>query len=157
MADLDVLVELFGAGTVTFKAGSEFAWLNRTLAAAAATRARFGRPRRPDRFTPLVRGFSWVVGRAGDEAGGFLTAVTGHRDGRLVRQEIGMTAEREGGRIPVLLAAIAVEEILAGRLARPGVTPLDGWLPAERMWSSLTARDVALWQRADDSTWQQWR
>jgi hypothetical protein len=156
MADLDVLVELFGAQTVAFKAGSEYAWLNWALATAAAARARFGRPRRPERFTSLVRGLSWLVGRAGDDAGGFFVEVTGHHDGRVRRRAIGMTAEREGGRIPALLAAIAVEEVLAGRLSRPGVTPLDGWLTAERMWSGLAARDVALWQRTDESAWQRW-
>ncbi|MDQ3432827.1 MAG: hypothetical protein M3467_11540 [Actinomycetota bacterium] len=40
MADLDVLPELFGVGTVEFKAGSEFALLNRTLAVLAVLRAR---------------------------------------------------------------------------------------------------------------------
>lgn len=157
MADVDILVELFAAGTVTFKAGSEFAWLNRALGVASAARARFGRPRRPERLTSLVRGLSWLVGRVGDEAGGFFVEVTGHRADRVIRQAIGMTAEREGGRIPALLAAIAVEEFLSGRPSRRGVLPLDGWLAAERMWSGLAARDVALWRRADESPWQQWR
>ena len=157
MADLDLLVELFGARTVSFKAGSEFAWLNRLLGAAAATRARLGWPRRPERFTSLVRGLSWLAGRFGDEAGGFVLEVTGHRDNRLVRQAIGMTAKYAGGRIPALLAAIAVEEILAGRLRQPGVARLDGWLPAERIWSGLAARDVALWRSTDGSAWERWR
>jgi hypothetical protein len=52
--------------------------------------------------------------------------VTGHHDGRVIRRAIGMTAEREGGRIPALLAALGVGEVLAGRLSRPGVAPLDG-------------------------------
>lgn len=154
MADLDVLVEQCGAGTVSFKAGSEFAWLNRTLAVAAAARARFGRPRHPERFTSLVRGFSWLLGRAGDEAGGFMVEVSGHVNGGRITRAVGMTAVRAGGRIPALLAAIAVEEVLAGRLTRPGATSLSGWLPAERMWAGLQAREVTLWHRDDAGAWR---
>jgi Saccharopine dehydrogenase NADP binding domain len=153
MADLDLLVEAFGAGTVSFKAGSEFAWLNRALGVAAAARARFAVPRRLDRFTPLVRGFSWLVGRAGNEAGGFLIELTGRRGARPTRRVIGMTAERDGGRIPALLAAIATEELLTERPRRPGVVPLHEWLPAERVWSALIARDVVLWSRTDNEAW----
>lgn len=143
MADLDVLVEQFGVGTVSFKAGCEFAWLNRTLALASATRARFGRPRRPERFTSAVRGVSWLAGRFGDEAGGVVFEVTGHRDGQVVRRALGLSAARSGGRIPSLMAGIAVSEILAGRVD----------VPPSRLWSGLARRDVRLWRRSDDSGW----
>jgi hypothetical protein len=156
MADLDLLVEAFAAGTVSFKAGCEFAWLNQALGAAAAVRARFSRPRHLERFTPLVRGFSWLVGRAGNEAGGFLIELTGRRGARLIRHAIGLTAERDGGRIPAMLAAIATEELLTERQHRPGVVPLHEWLAAEQVWSALIARDVVLWSRTDEEAWQVW-
>jgi saccharopine dehydrogenase-like protein len=161
MADLDVLVELFGPATVSFKAGSEFAWLNRALALAGATRSRWGWPRRPERFTSLVRGLSWLAGRAGNEAGGWFVEVSGHRGGNVVRRAMGMTAQHEGGRIPALLAAVAVEEVLADRVSHHGVVPPHLWFDAERLWSGLARRDVVLWQRlwqgSEGSGWQRWR
>lgn len=42
---------------------------------------------------------------------------------------------------------VAVGEILAGRLVRPGLVPLDTWMPAERLWPALTSRGVNLWRR----------
>ncbi len=78
MADLDVLPELFGVGTVTFKAGSEFPLLNRLLGGAAALRARTGHPRL-EAYTSLVRGLSWLVGRFGNDAGGVIFEVVKDR------------------------------------------------------------------------------
>jgi hypothetical protein len=129
MADLDVLPELFGVGTVTFKAGSEFALLNRLLGAAAALRARTGHPRL-EAYTPLVRGLSWLVGRFGNDAGGVIFEVAGRRGGMPLRRAVAVVGERDGGRIPAVLAGMAVQELLAGRLAAPGVTDLRSWLPA---------------------------
>lgn len=47
----------------------------------------------------------------------------------------------------------AVGEILAGRLVRPGLVPLDTWMPAERLWPALTSRGVNLWRR-ENGGWQ---
>ncbi|GAA3383697.1 NAD(P)H-binding protein [Cryptosporangium minutisporangium] len=153
MADLAVLAELYGAGTISFKAGTEHAGLNRLLGWAAAARARTGKPRRAERFTPVVRGLSWLAGRVGNEAGGFLVEVRGARAERPVRCALGMTAAVGGGRMPSLLAGIAVTELLAGRLTAPGPVALDAWLSPERAWAELAARGVALW-RDDGSGWQ---
>ncbi|WP_162467316.1 saccharopine dehydrogenase family protein [Streptomyces cavernae] len=150
MADLDVLPELLGAGTVSFKAGSEFTTLNRALGAFASVRARTGLPRRPHRWTPVVRAASWLAGRAGDEAGAFMMSVTGRRNGRTLTRSLGMTALKHGGRIPSLLAGIAVERVLAGTLAAPGVVPLHSWLSPAELYAALVERDIRLWSRADD-------
>lgn len=150
MADLDVLPDLLGAGTVSFKAGSEFTTLNRVLGAFASIRARTGLPRRPHRWTPVVRAGSWLAGRAGDEAGGFMMSVTGRLGGRTVTRSLGMTALEHGGRIPSLLAGIAVERILAGRLDAPGVVPLHSWLSPAELYTALVERDIRLWSRSDD-------
>ena len=56
MADLDVLTDLCGAGTVSFKAGTEFPVVNRAMGLFATLRARSGRPRTTQRWTPLVQG-----------------------------------------------------------------------------------------------------
>ncbi len=120
MADLDVLPELFGVGTVTFKAGSEFPLLNRLLGGAAALRARTGHPRL-EAYTSLVRGLSWLVGRFGNDAGGVIFEVTGRRGGMPQRQAIAVVGDRDGGRIPAVLAGMAVQELLAGRSPHPAL------------------------------------
>jgi NAD(P)-dependent dehydrogenase (short-subunit alcohol dehydrogenase family) len=156
MADLDVLPELFGVGTVTFKAGSEFPWLNRLLAASAALRARTGHPRL-EAYTPLVRGLSWLVGRFGNQAGGVIFQVSGRRGGMPQRQAVAVVGERDGGRIPAVLAGMAVEELLAGRLATPGVADLRSWLPPDRLVRGLVRRGLRLWWRQDAGAWEELR
>ena len=154
MADLEVLSDLYSADTISFKAGSEFAWLNRLLGLAALLRARTGRPRRPERLTTAVRASSWLVGRFGDESGGFLVEVTGEQAGRPVRRGFAMTAEADGGRIPSLLAGIAVQEVLDGRLAAPGYCPPHVWLPPEQAWQALATRGLELWRRNEGEPWR---
>ncbi|MGI5196754.1 saccharopine dehydrogenase family protein [Streptomyces sp. CA-288835] len=154
MADLDVLTELHAAGTVSFKAGTEFTVVNRALGLFATLRARTGRPRTPQRWIPLVRGLSWFVGRFGDEAGGFTVSVTGQREGRTVTRRLGMTAARDGGRIPSLLAGIAAEQLLSGRLQAPGLVPLDSWLTADELRTALTDRGIDLWTATGDGDWE---
>lgn len=156
MADLDVLPELFGVGTVTFKAGSEFPLLNRLLGGAAALRAHTGHPRL-EAYTPLVRGLSWLVGRFGNDAGGVIFEVTGRRGGTPQRQAIAVVAEHDGGRIPAVLAGTAVQELLAGRLAAPGVADLRSWLPQSRLIRGLVRRGLRLWWRQDIGVWHDFR
>lgn len=156
MADLDVLPELFGVRTVTFKAGSEFPVLNRLLGGAAALRARTGHPRL-EAYTSLVRGLSWLVGRFGNDAGGVIFEVTGRRGGVPGRQAVAVVGDRDGARIPVVLAGIAVQELLAGRLTQPGVVDLRSWLPQDRLIQGLLRRGLRLWWRQDGGGWQPFR
>lgn len=156
MADLDVLAELCGAGTIAFKAGTEFTAVNRALGLFAALRARTGRPRAARRWTPMVRALSWLVGRVGDEAGGFTVTVSGERDGRPITRRLGMTSARDGGRIPSLLAGIAVEQLLAGRLRTAGLVPLHSWLAPHELRTALRDRDIGLWRSDDESDWRPW-
>ncbi len=156
MADLDVLPELFGVGTVTFKAGSEFPLLNRLLGAAAALRARTGHPRL-EAYTSLVRGLSWLVGRCGNDAGGVIFQITGRRGGMPQRRAVAVVGEHDGGRIPTVLAGMAVQELLAGRLATPGVANLRSWLPQAHLIQGLVDRGLRLSWRQDAGTWQDFR
>ncbi|MFF8864097.1 saccharopine dehydrogenase NADP-binding domain-containing protein [Streptomyces sp. NPDC015139] len=157
MADLDVLAGLYGARTIAFKAGTEFTAVNRALGLFAAVRARTGRPRAARRWTPLVRALSWLVGRVGDEAGGFTVSVSGWRDGRAVTRRMGMTARQDGGRIPSLLAGIAVEHLLTGRLHTAGLVPLRSWLTPHELRTALRDRDIGLWRRDDEADdWRSW-
>jgi hypothetical protein len=154
MADLELLTCRYGARTVSFKAGTEFAWLNRLLALWATVRARTGLPRRADRLTSLVRALSWLVGRAGDESGGFVIDVTSAHGTRTLSRGLGMSAATEGGRIPALLVGIAVQEILAGRLAGAGSVSLADWIDPSRVWDGLRQRGVDIWWRENAGPWQ---
>lgn len=156
MADLDVLPELFGVRTVTFKAGSEFPMLNRVLGGAAALRARTGHPR-PEAYTSLVRGLSWLVGRFGNDAGGVIFEVAGRRGGLPHRQAIAVIGNRDGARIPAVRAGMAVQELLAGRLAAPGAADLRSWLQPDRLIQGLLRRGLRMWWRQDDGGWQDLR
>jgi Saccharopine dehydrogenase NADP binding domain len=156
MADLDVLPELFGVRTVTFKAGSEFPMLNRLLGGAAALRAHTGHPRL-EAYTSMVRGLSWVVGRFGNDAGGVIFEVTGRRGDKPQRQAIAVVGKRDGGRIPAVLAGMAVQELLAGRLTAPGPVDLRSWLQTDRLIQGLLRRGLRLWWRQDSGGWQHLR
>ncbi|MFJ9865980.1 saccharopine dehydrogenase NADP-binding domain-containing protein [Streptomyces sp. NPDC101165] len=156
MADLDVLAELCGARTIAFKAGTEFTAVNRALGLFATLRARTGRPRATRHWTPLVRAASWLVGRVGDEAGGFTVTVSGERDGRPVTRRLGMTARQDGGRIPSLLAGIAVDHLLADRLRTAGLVPLHSWLAPQELRAALRDRGIDLWRSDDEDGWRPW-
>ena len=157
MADLDVLAELCGAGTIAFKAGTEFPSVNRALGLFAALRARTGRPRATRHWTPLVRAVSWLVGRVGDEAGGFTVTVSGERGRRPITRRLGMTARQDGGRIPSLLAGIAVDHLLSGRLHTTGLVPLHSWLAPHELRAALRERGISLWRRDDEDEWRPWQ
>lgn len=157
MADLDVAAGLYGARTIAFKAGTEFTAVDRALGLFPAVRARTGRPCAARRWTPLVRALSWLVGRVGDEAGGFTVSVSGRRDRRAVIRRMGMTARGDGGRIPSQLAGIAVAHLLTGRLRTPGLVALRSRLTAPELRTALRDRGSGLWRRDDDAgDWRPW-
>ncbi|WP_333761605.1 hypothetical protein [Streptomyces sp. IBSBF 2390] len=104
-----------------------------------------------------MRALSWLVGRVGDEAGGFTVSVSGRRDGRAVIRRMGMTARRDGGRIPSQLAGIAVAHLLTGRLRTPGLVVLLSRLTAPEVRTALRDRGSGLWRRDDDAgDWRPW-
>ena len=154
MADLDMLPALLGVQTVSFKAGTEFSFLNRLLYMAATIRARTGWP--PwERLTPLVRAFSWFVGRWGKDEGAVIFEVTGEQDGGTKKDMICLVAEQDGGLIPSVLASMAAGRLLDGSLSQPGLQPLTDWIPAEALCSGLLARGLKIWwQPAGSNRWQ---
>jgi hypothetical protein len=152
MADLDVVPSLCDAHTVTFKAGTEFALLNRALGQAAAVRARTGHPHRAEKLTTPARTLSWLLGRVGNDAGGFFIEVRGARAGRSTRQATAITADHHGGRIPSLLAGVIVADLLDGRLPHaPG--PWGRWPTSRRVWSQFADRGINLWRREGNNSW----
>ena len=153
-ADRDVLAREFGAQRVEFKAGSEFPWLNRALAIVARCRAWTGFPPLDRWASPLRVCLQWL-GWFGTDAGGVLVEVAGTKIGRTVAQQLAVVADRQGERIPSLLAAIAVGALLRGELTARGALPLSSWLGREQLFDELRSRGLRLWSKsALDASWQ---
>ncbi len=144
MSDLDLLPELFGVGTVEFKVGTEWPFLNRSLGLAARTRAATGWPNW-EKFTPLVRAASWLIGQFGKDEGGVIFEVRGSIGSSVVTRRISVVARRDGGLIPSVLAGIAVDRLLSGRLDTKGIVPVNRWIPPEELIWELENRGLEVW------------
>jgi Saccharopine dehydrogenase NADP binding domain len=157
MADLDVMPRLFreqGLETIEFKAGSERPFLNRLLGLAATLRVRTGHPRW-EHYTALVRAFSWLVGRLGKDEGGVIFEVSGLRGKIPQTYRLTLIAAKDGGLIPAVLAGMAAEELLSGRLNRVGLVPVNSWIDSERLVAGLRRRGLQiLWQTPETVGWQ---
>jgi hypothetical protein len=154
MADLDLLPALFGMTTVEFKAGTEWVVLNRLLNLAAILRKTLGFPKW-ETLTPLVRGFSWLMGRMGKDEGGVIFAISGTRGGQPRAYQIAVMAQRDGGFIPSVLASLAVQRLLTGAISTAGLIPVHQWIAPEALLAELAARGLELWwQPPDVPTWQ---
>jgi saccharopine dehydrogenase-like NADP-dependent oxidoreductase len=153
-AGCDLLPRYFGARRVEFKAGSEFAWLNRTLAAAARLRERTGFPPL-ERWSDALRSALRVVGRFGTDRGGVLVEVAGIKNGAPARAQIAVVAEEHGERIPSVPAAIAVAALLGGEVSARGIVPLNAWIAPPRLFEELSRRGLRLWLKpAAHSVWR---
>lgn len=154
MADLDYLPELFGLETVEFKAGTEHPFLNRLLGLSAAIRLRLGRPDW-ERLTPFVRAISWLAGRVGKDEGGVFFEIGGMVEDRFQLRRVALMAEQDGGLIPSVLAGIAIEQVLNGRLSTPGLLPIHTWISSEELVTSLQQRGLKLlWQPQGQPPWR---
>jgi hypothetical protein len=145
MADVDVVREFFQAES-DFKAGCEWQWINRALNLCAVTRSRFGHPQL-ERWTPIIRAVSWMIGRFGNEAGGVVFAFHGTRGGTDTELAYAVTSPRHGARIPAMLAGIGAQRILNGAMGRTGVVRRQDWLTGLELADALKARGLALWRR----------
>jgi hypothetical protein len=153
-ADFDLFQRFFEVHHVEFKAGSEFAWLNRCLAIAARLRARTGFPRLED-WTNTLRKALRVLGWFGTDRGGVLVEVGGTRNGTPIQQQIAVVADRKGERIPAVPAAIAVAALLRGDVNDRGVVPLHKWLSPTNLFKELSRRRLSIWFKpAADAAWQ---
>lgn len=154
MADLDLLPELFDVQTVEFKAGTEHSWLNRLLGLAAGIRVKTGHPRW-ERFTRLVRTFSWLVGRLGKDEGGVIFEIGGMKAERETIYRLALMARRDGGLIPSVLASIATQKLLENRLSARGIVPVHRWITPRELLHEFSKRDLELWWQPPDET--EWR
>ena len=148
MADVDLLPATFGLDYVAFKAGSEWPLLNALVGLAGQVRRRTGHPdwRRVAR---PARALSRFAGWRGRPEGGVAFEVTGLKDGSESRRSLAITSERDGGRIPSVLASIAAQAVLAGRYTQPGVADVGGWIDPEDWIDALSRRGLTIWHRAD--------
>jgi hypothetical protein len=154
MADLDLLPELFGVKTVEFKAGTEWPLLNRLLGVAAGIRTATGRPNWEE-FTPLIRAFSWLVGRFGKDEGAVVFEIQGLQKSTLITHRIAVVARRHGGLIPAVLASMAARKLLSGQLKMKEIVPIHQWIGSEELIAELSARGLELWWQPQEA--KEWR
>ena len=150
MADLDLLPELFEVKTVEFKAGTEWAFLNRLLGMAAGIRKITGYPNW-ENFTLMVRAFSWLMGRFGKDEGGAVFEIKGFVNNLLITRRIAIIAKTDGGIIPAILASIATKKLISGDLQKKGLIPLNDWISAEELLKEFADRNLEIWWKPDDT------
>lgn len=138
--ELDLFGELFGAGSLSFRAGSEFPAANRLLAGLAALRRRTGFPPL-SALTPVLRAATGLAGRFGVECGALTVEL---RAGASTRRA-SVVGVRDAARIATVLAAIAVQRLLDGRLTHAGLPPWTTWLGFDELCTELASRDLAVW------------
>jgi len=154
MADLDLLPELFKVKTVEFRAGTEWAFLNRLLGFSASVRKLTGFPNW-ESFTPFVRSLSWLVGRFGKDAGGAVFEIKGLVNHSLVTRRMAITARRDGGLIPAVLASISTKKLISGDLQQRGLIPLNSWISPEELLKEFADRNLEIWWKPNDAdNWQ---
>ena len=143
MADVDAMPGGTGAKTVEFKAGCEHAWLNRLLAAASRVQRSPARISESWLLAP-ARLLSSVAGFWGTDQGAAMFAISGLVRGQPVQHWVAIVAERDGGRIPIIPAAIAVQSLLDGSMKMRGVVPPGSWLDQPRLVSGFRHRGLRL-------------
>jgi hypothetical protein len=153
-AGLDAPSRDFEAQRVEFKAGSEFPWLNRSLAVVARLRALTGFPPLA-RLADAMRIFLKLLGRFGTDAGGVLVEIAGTKKSEMLTEQVALIAENHGERIPSLPAAIAVAALLRGELTARGAVPLSTWISRARLFEEFRRRGLIWWLKpGGDFNWR---
>jgi saccharopine dehydrogenase-like NADP-dependent oxidoreductase len=153
-ADAELLPRYFNVSSAEFKAGSDFAMLNRFLATGAWLRARTGFPPL-ERLSNAMRHALRVIGWLGTDHGGVVVEVAGIRKGMPIQQQIAIVAEQHGERIPAIPAAIVVAALLRGEIADRGVVPLHICITTSHLLEELPRRGLRLWWKpAKGSDWE---
>ena len=154
MADLDLLPELLEVKTVEFKAGTEWAFLNRLLGMAAGIRKIIGYPNW-ENFTLVVRAFSWLMGRFGKDEGGAVFEMKGFVNHSITTRRMAIIARKDGGIIPAILASIATQKLISNDLQNRGLTSLNEWISSEELLKEFADRHLEIWWKPDDR--EKWR
>ncbi len=96
------------------------------------------------------------MGRLGKDEGGVIFEVKGLHSKTQQTYRVALIATRDGGRIPAVLAGMAAEEMLNGKLKASGLVPLNEWVDSERLVAGLRRRGLQIWWGTRDSNgWQE--
>jgi hypothetical protein len=105
-----------------------------------------------ERYTSLIRALSWFAGLFGKDEGGVIFEISGERAHSLITYRIAVVATRDGGRIPVVLASMAVKELLSGKLSRQGLVPVNTWISSKDLVAGLVRRGLEIWWQPPGKT-----
>ncbi|HET6646401.1 MAG TPA: saccharopine dehydrogenase NADP-binding domain-containing protein [Pyrinomonadaceae bacterium] len=139
IADYFTQVQLFGAGTVVFKIGSEFNWLNKSLAAIRAIKMCLGLTKLRT-FMPVFRAFLRLASLIGTSQGAMMVEVTNGRGNKQRKMKLAVYKKTDGHVIPALLPAIATKSLLDGELSGVGIPNLAEWISTDRLFRELANR-----------------
>jgi len=159
IADYFTQVQLFGAETVVFKIGSEFNWLNNSLAAIRAIKMRLGLAKLR-MFMPVFRSLLTVASLVGTSQGAMMVEVTSGRDNKQRMMKLAVYKKTEGHIIPALLPAIATKSLINGELLGVGIPNLSDWISTDRLFRELASRGVSIASLKETSpasaVWDTW-
>lgn len=145
MADQDVLPAVVGANSVEFKAGCEFAFLNRCL--SGLTRVSRAIPVVSlVRLHGFVRGLAWLAGRFGRSGGAAMfefgnQAASDHR-------RVAVVSRDRGEVIPIVVAAIAADMWCRGQVPVNGIVGPTDWINLGEFLKQLETRDLKILAQA---------
>jgi hypothetical protein len=124
--DHEIFPELFGAGRVEFRVGSELALFNHGASALAWLSWRLRIQWGP--WAGWLSPAMGVLGFLGHDWGAVGVEAAGLKGGLPVRRQACVVAEHSGQRIPVMPAAVMAARLLSGGAVERGIVPVDRWL-----------------------------
>jgi hypothetical protein len=128
--DLELMPQLFEAGSVTFKAGLELNLFNYGVSFLA--RLRKIRPNLPlPKLTPWLIRASSLFKPFGSFAGGVTVQITGQENGRPTQRTITLVAPQNGPLVPTSPAILLARRLLANGPPKPGAYPCVGFIPLQ--------------------------
>jgi len=131
----------FGVKSVEFKIGSELDVLNRTLSVLRQFK-RVLNLTNLDWLLAPSRSLIYAASLFGTSQGGVMVEVSRQNHPQSMR--LSVFASARGEVIPALLPSLATQMLLQGEITRPGIVPLPGWLPRERLLEELTRRNIKM-------------
>jgi hypothetical protein len=140
--DHEIFPELFGAGSVSVRAGAELAPLNAGMSVLAAM-TRAGLVSDWSRWSGPLRAAMAVSAPFGHDWGAVGVEARGVRSGRPARVRACVTAAHEGQRIPALPVSVTVAALASGRLT-PRTATLDAWAGREELSAECSRRGWTL-------------
>jgi saccharopine dehydrogenase-like NADP-dependent oxidoreductase len=140
----------FRVQTVEFKIGSELDLLNRSLSALRSVKGFLGL-KRLNWIMPLTRTLIYLASWFGTSQGAIMVEVSGEGKTGVQKMSLTVFAERQGEVIPSILASIAAQKILDGKVGYSGIVRLPDWLAKDKFIAELSKRQVQLAVKESDS------